>query len=896
MSQNDASEVPVFQDYMNPLLAVLRRAGRPLGIEEMDRLVVEEMKLPPEVVAVPHEAEKPDRSEVSYRLAWARTYLKKAGFLENEARGQWRLSEKGRTGGSIDARQVAADIVRDTKAEGAVQAAGTGQEPAGLAGEELHAARVGLEVATQIRAAHDRLGASGELLPSDVAARCYARFRERFGPDVLARLDGEALLQTMHGRGDRESLAYWLEFKDDKELPARFGSILGGSALKFGLYFAKETGQWMTGNPRQQRRMTLDEAVTEVRAQRDELVAGARVLAQLPATPTAVDYTSLQAAVAAAAPTLADSAWGHKYFSMLAPHLLEPFHGADYQAHHLRKMLKLPLPGRYENARVFAGVAAQLGLSMLDLAAALVARNGAPHAYWRIGTTVDDVSEWDRMLAGGFAAVGWGAVGSLEELPRDAAGREDLRARIERHHPSAAAGAVTKAANQVFRFLDTAQEGDVIVAMEGAEVRGVGKLVGAYRFVPDDGPLPHRRNVEWQTSRAWKLPEQEGLRTTFVPIRKDANIVEIEARLLGPTQASSGVAAVRASSVRPRLQPLTGRLARVEAILQRKRQVILYGPPGTGKTYLAAQAVEELAARGWYGLPWADLDEAQRSELRREGATELCAFHPAYGYEDFLEGFRPTVTAGTVAFELRPGVFKRLCERAATKPSKPFFLIIDEINRGDIPRIFGELLTVLERDKRGKSITLPLSGTQFAVPENVYVIGTMNTADRSIALLDAALRRRFGFVELLPDTALLGSAWVGGLPLGAWLEELNMRILRHAGRDVRHLQVGHSYLMHGGVPVRDVAKFAEILRDDIVPLLEEYCYESADALEKILGSTILPKGKGRIDGELFEPPRHLDLIEALLVAFPSMATTKQAVEAGPPSELDDADESEDGPP
>src|SRR5262249_35268057 len=138
-----------------------------------------------------------------------------------------------------------------------------------------------------------------------------------------------------------------------------------------------------------------------------------------------------------------------------------------------------------------------------------------------------------------------------------------------------------------------------------------------------------------------------------------------------------------------------------------------------------------------------------------DGLVRACCFHPAYGYEDFIEGYRPQTVNGHMAFQPRDGVFKGLCKDAERAPRDRFFLLVDEINRGDIPRIFGELLTILEKDKRGKSILLPVSGDTFRVPPNVFVIGTMNTADRSISLLDAALRRRFGFVELMPDSSVL---------------------------------------------------------------------------------------------------------------------------------------------
>ena len=130
-------------------------------------------------------------------------------------------------------------------------------------------------------------------------------------------------------------------------------------------------------------------------------------------------------------------------------------------------------------------------------------------------------------------------------------------------------------------------------------------------------------------------------------------------------------------------------------------------------------------------------------------------------------------------------------------------------------------------DKRGLNITLPVSQRSFSVPTNVSVIGTMNTADRSIALLDTALRRRFGFLELMPDTSVFGSASVeGSIPLGPWLSALNDRIRAHLGNDGRNLQIGHAYLLEANKPVTDFSRFVRILAEDIIPLLEEYCYEA----------------------------------------------------------------------
>jgi 5-methylcytosine-specific restriction protein B len=225
-----------------------------------------------------------------------------------------------------------------------------------------------------------------------------------------------------------------------------------------------------------------------------------------------------------------------------------------------------------------------------------------------------------------------------------------------------------------------------------------------------------------------------------------------------------------------------------------------------------------------------------------------------------------------MTFVRQSGIFKQLCELARKDATNNYYLIIDEINRGDIPRIFGELLTLLEKDKRGKSILLPLSGTEFSVPANVFVIGTMNTADRSIALLDSALRRRFGFVEMLPDPTVLSSSVIEGIPLGLWLVELNQRILQFVGRDARNLQIGHAYFLDNGKPITELSKFARVLREDIIPLLEEYCYEDYGALRHILGTALIDENSQTIRQELFEPGSESDLIQALLEPTPDLTT------------------------
>lgn len=727
--------------------------------------------------------------------------------------------------------------------------------------------------------------------------RAYETFRREFGPDRLAALSGETLLRSLHGRNTRDSLVYWLEFKADEELPGIFGSIAGGSALKFGIYESRDIGDWMTGSAKSQRRLELAEAVAIAERQRDQLVAGCRVLADYAERPLEADYEAIQQRMVENAPDLAESAWGHKYFALCFPALLDDFHATSYQAFHQVKLLHVPVQGgRYCNAKVFIEAARELGVPVCSLGTVLNERNGPPHRYWRVGTRNGEEparAQWPPMRDGGYAGIGWLELGDLSELPGTREGKESIRAAMERDFPNTASQ-VGKNTKQVFDFLVRVQKRDLVLAADGQTILGIGRVTGDYTYeTKGPGAFAHRRPVEWLSFEEWKTPIAEGLRSTFREFRKHGeNLVETERRLLDAREASGSTGA-RTVVAAQTLAPLSGHMARISSILQRKGQVILYGPPGTGKTYWAQKTARELIARSWFQRPWAELGKAEKAEMEERRALEVVCFHPAYGYEEFLEGYRPTVEQGTMVFERRDGLFKQLCDRARADRDREYVLIIDEINRGDVPRIFGELMMVLERSKREESISLPVSGRAFSVPGNVLVIATMNTADRSIALLDAALRRRFGFIELMPDYGVLRSGVVGGIPLGAWLEELNKRVLQHLGRDARNLQIGHSYLMHSSEPIAKPDRFASALHDDIVPLLEEHCYEDFETLGRILGDDLVDVREQRIAHELFEPSRRDDLFQALARAFEGLETAASAVTEELEEDEGEDEESED---
>lgn len=282
-------------------------------------------------------------------------------------------------------------------------------------------------------------------------------------------------------------------------------------------------------------------------------------------------------------------------------------------------------------------------------------------------------------------------------------------------------------------------------------------------------------------------------------------------------------------------------------LLLERHNLVFYGPPGTGKTR------EALLLGKWWKNTYGPETVAQ------------ITFHPSYSYEDFIEGFRPTEDGQ--GFALRNGIFKKLCQKAAAAPDKKFLIIIDEINRGDVARIFGELITLLEGDKRGElhQVILQQSGEPFFVPENLYVLGTMNTADKSISLMDLAIRRRFLFHYFPPDPDVLDEGRdfldeVENIRLSRLLIGLNQRLL-DVGID-RDRVLGHSFLLISRETAAPLLALKNRFRYEIVPLVEEYCYADRSLMARVLGDLV--EANGAVNEDVFEvDERFLSALQVL---------------------------------
>ena len=261
-------------------------------------------------------------------------------------------------------------------------------------------------------------------------------------------------------------------------------------------------------------------------------------------------------------------------------------------------------------------------------------------------------------------------------------------------------------------------------------------------------------------------------------------------------------------------------LHEIDMLLADKKQVIFQGPPGTGKTYVARKLANHLAG----------------SEAR----VTLVQFHPSYAYEDFVQGFRPTPVNGQPGFELEDGPLLQVAKRAREEPAAKHFLVIDEINRGNLAKVFGELYFLLEY--RDENIRLQYQKEGFSLPDNLHIIGTMNTADRSIALVDLALRRRFYFVEFRPDSEPIKGVLRRWLRVKApgmgWVADVVERANELLRAD-RHAAIGPSYFMKDGL---DEGAVERIWKHSVLPYIEERLFGESDrlgefALDRLRGGT-----------------------------------------------------------
>lgn len=447
---------------------------------------------------------------------------------------------------------------------------------------------------------------------------------------------------------------------------------------------------------------------------------------------------------------------------------------------------------------------------------------------WLMGTGRHGGELWPDFRKHGIAGIGW-EIGDLHDY-------SDFNMLQELDIGSLAARTLWR-----FGPYGAMKLGDVVIARAGRRrIMGCGRVTGDYVHDPSKG-AEHIRDVEWTAFGKHGIHIPDDMMFPVDPLvdytdkrerlERLSCLVPQVAQYLGltvSTRYTIGEALADLFLSRPEFE-------RMLKMLRTRKNLVLQGPPGTGKTFMARRLAHCLTG------------------ARDADAVAMVQFHQAYAYEDFVQGYRPTESGG---FELRNGVFYEFCERARARPDAPHVLVIDEINRGNLSRIFGELLMLIEEDKRSEEYAVSLTygepGQHFFVPPNLHVLGLMNTADRSLAVVDYALRRRFAFERLEPAFGgEKGKKFVRFLVekrgtdeelarrIDKRLAALNDAIAKDSELGIG-FRVGHSYFVPQEGEEVSWEWYEEIVKTQIGPLLEEYWFESPGTPKERIEELLAP--------------------------------------------------------
>ncbi|MXY79040.1 MAG: AAA domain-containing protein [Chloroflexi bacterium] len=446
-------------------------------------------------------------------------------------------------------------------------------------------------------------------------------------------------------------------------------------------------------------------------------------------------------------------------------------------------------------------------------------------ALWVVGAGEGGEREQEALDGGllGVSDPGFGDLTPLIDLGRDE-GWKRMNAEAERLASGLPESTLPWRVRWLWAIAWGAQIGDsVVMPLQTERTTAFGRIESGYEYRPDlpEG-MRHTRRVDWHENhlphRAFDDDLTSGFGAKNGMHQSHAEKAEERVRVLFGLHPDSPEAPEPDADAPPvSLEELAGTLfldigflRDIEQLLEEKGQVIFQGPPGTGKTYVARKLAKCLAG--------------SRDRVR------LVQFHPSYAYEDFVQGYRPTLVEGRSGFVLKDGPLVEMAERARGAPGAKHFLVIDEINRGNLSKVLGELYFLLEYRDEKMRLQYADDDSDFSLPPNLYIIGTMNTADRSIALVDLALRRRFSFVEFYPDkTPVEGllRRWINRHSEGMdWVAD----VVDHANSKLpdRRAAIGPSYFMRRGL---DADAAARIWEHDVLPYVEEQLYGERDRLD-----------------------------------------------------------------
>lgn len=417
---------------------------------------------------------------------------------------------------------------------------------------------------------------------------------------------------------------------------------------------------------------------------------------------------------------------------------------------------------------------------------------------------------WDEFYTSGIMAIGWGEIGDLSAFDSKDAMKIKMREVIDESL------SYKNAAHATWQFANEMKIGDIVFVKKGMhQIIGRGVVMSDYEYDDTrDDEYKNIRQVDWTHNGEWPHPGQ-AIMKTLTDITSYTDYVEKLNSLFEDETEED------AEDVEKTYPPYTkedflsevfmpeGEYEKLSGILRIKKNIILQGAPGVGKTFAAKRIAFSMMG----------VKDVER--------VMMVQFHQSYSYEDFIMGFRPS----TDGFELKRGAFYNFCKKAEIDGDNDYFFIIDEINRGNLSKIFGELFMLIENDKRGVSLQLLYSDEKFSVPKNIYIIGMMNTADRSLAMLDYALRRRFAFFEIKPGFTTDGfREYRMSLEnekfdkLIACVESLN-NVISNDESLGDGFCIGHSYFCNLLPDTIDDQVLSGIVEYELIPLLKEYWFD-----------------------------------------------------------------------
>ena len=664
-------------------------------------------------------------------------------------------------------------------------------------------------------------------LSSEETERNISYFKSKFSPEILKELNGMDVLNTifLHD-GDKNNLCYNLEFNNRYSFA---GSIKGGTAFKYSLFKSNKNQQWVSGSSLNQISLTEEEAIEEGTKIRDALVQGADLIEKTDLN-TINDYDILENELnkifsnSGCSPS---NSWVHKYFVLLFPEKLACMHSNQMKIDTIKKFNLEVEDGFYAQDGQFYLIAKKAGIKLYSIFDGRIERlfnlfveeeedDGLGDSdvktvnYWLYSPGAG-AEHWEEFYNQNILAIGWDGTGDLNDFST----KEDIKLHLQEIYNDQFSHRNDVLA--LWQFANEIQVGDIIYAKKGmSEIIGKGIIEGEYLYDSSRDYYKHVRKIKWTDKGNWPYDSKLPMKTltnitnytnmvnTIKSHFESEEIIIEEEETYPPYTEEDFLDDVYISE---------DKYNTLKDLLSIKKNLIIQGPPGVGKTFMAKR------------LAYSIMGEKNQERCL------MVQFHQSYSYEDFIQGFRPSKDG----FNLKNGSFYEFCKRAEDDDENKYFFIIDEINRGNLSKIFGELFMLIENDKRGEKnkIRLVYSDELFYIPKNVYIIGLMNTADRSLAMLDYALRRRFRFFTLTPGFDSTGfKNYQNGLASDKFnkvidlIKELNVKIAADETLGAG-FTIGHSYFCN----LKDERDLKNIIDYEIIPLLEEYWFDEPDKVK-----------------------------------------------------------------